>query len=148
MVDNQDDPFEEMIKKVRKTNIYMKSTDNRITDRYNTLVDPKDVIFYPRVDVSLNQFRKEEAKLTKSLRKRGSSFLELFRKRLASIDGKRERISITLFVDIQDGLLIQKGTFGPFTMDIPRLSKRDICTDSWYTHFWTIILRFCQPRKY
>ena len=81
---------------------------------------------YQRKDVSLNEFRKEEARLTKSMNRRGSSFQNLFERRLTRMGGKRERISITLIVDILDGLRITRKSYGPLTTNVPRLSTRDM----------------------
>lgn len=121
------------MKKVHKSNRRIKSVDDKITDKYNALTQSKkDVIVYPKVNVSLNKFRKEEAKLTKSLKK-NSSFLKLFEKRLDSNEGERESVSITLFVDIRDGLIVNENTYGPFIMDVPKLSKYDIYKFMVYT---------------
>ena len=101
------DPFERTMNKIRKLNKRTKAVGDAITDRYDTLMKTnEDVIVYPKMNVSLNKFRKEEAKLTKSMRKEGSLFLKLFEKRLGGIEGPRETISITLFVEIREGLLV------------------------------------------
>ena len=67
------------------------------------------------------------------MRKKGSSFLKLFRRRLNSIGGVWERISITLSVNIRDGLIINDKTYGPFYTNIPQLGNRDMYKFMVYT---------------
>lgn len=130
----EDNPFEQVMKNVNKSSKSIKSENDKITKRYKRLTKSKaDVLIYPKENVSLNKFRKEEAKLTESMRKKGSSFFKLFEKRLDSIKGKREKISITLFVDIRDGLTIDDKTYGPFDISVPQLSKRDMYKFMVYT---------------
>ena len=114
-----------LMKKVHKMDNEIKKIDNEIQNKYNAF--PKtDVIIYPKIDVSLNKFRKYEARLTKTMRIKNSSFQKLFEKRLHSIKGIWERISITLHVDIWNGLLVTEKTYGPFTIDVPRLNNDDM----------------------
>ena len=128
------DPFERTMNKVHKLNNRTKLVDDAISDRYGALTKSnEDVIIYPKMNVSLNKFRKEEAKLTKSMRKEGSSFQKLFEKRLDGIEGPQETISITLFVEIKEGLLVVEKTYGPFDMDVPQLSKHDMYKFMVYT---------------
>ena len=90
-----------------------------------------EIIMYSKVHVSLNEFRMDEMKLTKS--NKNASFRELFQRRLTEIKGHREKISITLYVDIQDGLIENKKSYGPFTVDVPRLDRRDMYKFMVYT---------------
>ena len=116
-----------LMKKVKRSEQKIKKIDNEIQNKYNAIPSLKtDVIIYPKMVVSLNKFRKDEARLTKSMRKKNSSFQKLFEKRLHSIKGIWERISITLHVDIWNGLLVTEKTYGPFTIDVPRLNNDDM----------------------
>ena len=69
--------------------------------------------------------------------KKGSSFRNLFGKRLDTIQGHREDISITLFVDIIDGISIESKSDGPFKVSVPQLSLKDT-TNLWFLHYWRI----------
>ena len=47
--------------------------------------------------------------------------------------GPRENISITLFVDIADKMNVESKSYGPFKVDIPKLSLKDIHIHGFYT---------------
>ena len=112
----------------------IKKIDDIIQNKYNTFTTQKtDVINYVKKDVSLNRFRIHEAGLSKTMKMKDSSFRKLFEKRLLNIKGVRERISITLNVDILNGLIVTKKSYGPFEMDIPQLSIEDMYRFMVYT---------------
>ena len=98
----------------------IKRMDETIQNKYETLQTGNVVITYPKIDVSLDKFRKEETRLTQTINKKGPSFLNLFEKRINKIPGKREKISVTINVDIWDGIITTSKTYGPFTMKIPQ----------------------------
>ena len=115
-------PFDETMKKIKRKAKKSKSEFDRVTEKFERLFSTKpNVVMYPKESVSLDEFRREEAELTGKYKK-GSSFVNLFEKRLESIEGRRENISITLFVDINNGLITEKKTYGPFETTIPDLS--------------------------
>lgn len=99
--------IDKLMNNVHKSDKKIKKIDNEIQNKYNTFSTQKtDVINYIKKDVSLNRFRIHEARLSKTMRKKNSSFQKLFEKRLLNIKGSQERISITLDVDILNGLII------------------------------------------
>ena len=75
-------------------------------------------------NVSLNAFRKEEAKLTNQLRIKRSSSRNLFGKRLDTIPRQRENKSVTLFVDIAVNMNVESKRYGPFKVNSPKLSMK------------------------
>ena len=129
-----EDPLEKNMKKIRKVKRQTQKAVDAVDEKYSNLASKmKDFIVYPKMTVSLNRFRKEELKLSNSPAKRGSSFAKLFGKRLNNISGERVKISITLFVDIRDGMIIEDKTYGPFSVEVPRLSNHDMYKFMVYT---------------
>ena len=140
------DPFEKTMRKVYKTNtkIYdtnkkIYDTNKKITEKYNALNkveeddsdDGENIIEYPKIKVSLRKFRLEEARRTNTVRKKNSSFLKLFGKRLDSMEGEQKKVSNTLYVDIKhaddhDDVNVQEKIYGPFMTDMPKLSNNDM----------------------
>ena len=146
------DPFEKTMRKVYKTNTKIYNTNKNITEKYNALNkveedddsdDGENIIEYPKREVSLQKFRIEEARRSNTVRKKASSFLKLFGKRLDSMEGERKKVSILLYADIKDvshkfdldkvNETIEKKTYGPFMMDMPKLSKNDMYKFMLYT---------------
>ena len=100
------------------------------------------VITFAKKTISLAQFRHEElalANLTPDTL--GTSFLQLFKARLAKIPMGRERVQITLSVNVANEiqtkskgikkttrktLIIQQKTYGPFKTSIPKLINEDM----------------------
>ena len=124
-----DDPFADppVEKKVESEYEQIQSAKpfDEIDERYRQLYENMgDVINYPMKNVSLDEFRKEEAKLTNNFKK-GSSFVKLFGKRIRKIRDVRV-ISITLFVNIDKNLTTLKKSFGPFQEEVPKLSLDDM----------------------
>ena len=107
---------------------------NAVENKYDNIKDSvmmlkprlQYTIFYPPVNVSLEQFRNEELRLTKSSARKGSSFLNLFGKRLTRMPGDSEQVSITINVEITDGLNTFEKTYGPFVTKVPKLGIRDL----------------------
>ena len=139
------------MRKVYKMNTKIYDTNKKITEKYNALNkveeddsdDDENIIEYPKRQVSLQKFRIEEARRSNTIRKKGSSFLKLFGKRLDSMEGERKKVSITLYADIKDisnkfdldklNENIEEKTYGPFTMDMPKMSKNDMYKFMMYT---------------
>ena len=123
----KEDPLDETMNKVKSMNIKIRAKIDKITKKFKKVMKPKpDILIYPKENVSINKSRKEEARMTGLMKKKDSSFVKLFDKRLDSIEGHREKISITLFVDIKDALINDSKTHGPFDMEVPQLSKHDM----------------------
>ena len=107
-----------------------------IEGKYQKIVskdEEEKIIVYLKIDISLRDLRDREIKLSKDKNRAKLSFMELFRERLSLIPGKRDKISITLNVDIRDKSDIEKKTYGPFDMEIPKLSKQDMYRFMVYT---------------
>ena len=125
------DPFDEEMNKVRRMERKMNKMNESVENKYKSLQTGNVVITYPKTNVSWNKFRREENRFTKTTRK-GSSFFNLFEKRIDKIPGEREKISITINVDIWNGIITSK-TYGPFTTKIPRLDRYDMYKFMVYT---------------
>ena len=112
----------------------LKSETDKITMRYNKLFRKSEVITYPKKYVSIDRLRREETSIASDA-KDGSSFVNLFKKRLESIKGNKETVSMTLNVDITDENenVTEEKTYGPFVTEIPKLSKNDMYKFMVYT---------------
>lgn len=117
-------PFDRKMDKIRRTEREINKMSESVENKYMMLQSGEVVITYPKINVSMNRFRKEESRLT--FNKKGSSFFHLFERRLSTVPGKREKISITVNVDIWNGIITTSKTHGPFSMKIPKLSKYDM----------------------
>ena len=123
-------------------------------------VQKKSKITYPKITISLNEFRREEVKLSK-FSKKGSSFFSLFGQRIKGNEGKT--VSVILDVDIETGDsyckykknskktdeyniksdkvikqigggFVVKKTYGPFTVEFSKNhTKRDAYKFMMYT---------------
>ena len=120
------DPFDKEMNKVRRMERKLNKMDETIENKYQSLQTGNVVITYPKIDVSMNKFRKEENPFTKTINKKGSSFFNLFEKRINKIPGEREKISIAINVDIWNGIITTSKTYGPFTMKITQLDRCDM----------------------
>ena len=107
---------------VKKIEDELKSELEKTTAKYNKM---REVVIYPIESISMDKFRKEEAVLAGNFKK-GSSFVNLFSRRLDGMKGERETVSITLFVEISTNLTTEEKTYGPFETEIPNLSKKDM----------------------
>ena len=91
-----------------------------------------------KISVSLQDMRDEELKRARvSKYKKQSSFQNLFHERLEQMPGKRERAQITINAVIEHTIgnrteFIDK-TYGPFKMEVPKLSKPDMYKFLMYT---------------
>ena len=86
---------------------------------------------YPMIKATLQQYRKEEMKMSTDSKRNKKSFSELFETRIDNIKGDTEKVSLFITVEITKSLLgleenVFKRTYGPFTVDIPKgLSTQD-----------------------
>ena len=91
-----------------------------------------------KISVSLQDMRDEELKRARvSKYKKQSSFQNLFQERLEQMPGKRERVQSTINGVIEHTIgnrteFIDK-TYGPFKMEVPKLSKPDMYKFLMYT---------------
>ena len=91
-----------------------------------------------KISVSLQDMRDEELKRARvSKYKKQSSFQNLFQERLEQMPGKREGAQITINAVIEHTIgnrteFIDK-TYGPFKMEVPKLSKPDMYKFLMYT---------------
>ena len=91
-----------------------------------------------KIPVSQQEMRNEELKRARvSKYKKHSSFQNLFHERLEQMPGKRERAQITIHAVIEHTIgnrteFIDK-TYGPFKMEVPKLSKPDMYKFLMYT---------------
>ena len=88
--------------------------------------------------VSLQDMRDEElAKARVSKYMKDSSFQNLFHDRLNQMPGKREKVQITIQADMEHTLgnrrQILEKSYGPFKMEVPKLSKQDMYKFLMYT---------------
>ena len=88
--------------------------------------------------VSLQDMREEELKRARvSKYKKQSSFQNLFHERLEQMPGKRERAQITINAVIEHTISnrteFTDKTYGPFKMEVPKLSKPDMYKFLMYT---------------
>ena len=134
------DPFEKMMIKVNKQGKNINEQTALINDKYSKLVTKeKKVHNYPIIKATLNQYRKDEMKLSNDKNKRLKSFVDLFAKRLNEMQGKEETVSITIHVKLSHLLrgmneTVSEHTYGPFTVDKPvNLSIPDTYKFALYT---------------
>ena len=91
-----------------------------------------------KIPVSLQDMRDEELKRARvSKYKKQSSFQNLFHERLKQIPGKRERAQITIHAVIEHTIgnrtEYTDETYGPFKMEVPKLSRPDLYKFLMYT---------------
>ena len=102
------DPFEKPMIKANNKDRDINEQSYNINSRYQNLmsnqndtVSTQKIRDYPMIKVSLSSLRKDELKRRSSNNKTGTSFIELFEKRLNQIQGDRETVSINLDVEIR-----------------------------------------------
>ena len=88
-----------------------------------------------KIPVSLQDMRDEELKRARvSKYKKQSSFQNLFHEKLEQMPGKRERAQITINTVIEHTIGDRTDkTYGPFKMEVPKLSKPDMYKFLMYT---------------
>ena len=91
-----------------------------------------------KIPVSLQSMRNEELKRARvSKYKQQSSFQNLFHERLEQMPGKRERAQITINTVIEHTIgnrtEFTDKTYGPFKMEVPKLSEPDMYKFLMYT---------------
>ena len=84
----------------------------------------RDIVYYPKIGVSLDAFRRDEASKVNNYQMK-SSFADLFKNRIDQIPGDRILLSVQPFVTIQTGLTEENRTFGPFDMEVPELDGKE-----------------------
>ena len=84
----------------------------------------RDIVYYPKIGVSLDAFRRDEAAKVNNF-KQGSSFADLFKNRLDQMPGDRVLLSVQPFVTIETGLQEEDRSFGPFDIEIPELDGKE-----------------------
>lgn len=152
------------IKKRIRQGSYIDRASNKINLKYN-LVDNTDhndnIRTYPIIPISLDEFRRHEVNISKNA-KFGSSFMNLFRKRLLTMNKKTQKASIVINVVISTGINVistgikssrdefqipnrsvlkqsrdnneVKKTYGPYVVQIPdNISKIDTYKFMLYT---------------
>lgn len=134
------DPIERTMKKVIKQDKNINEQTALINDKYSKLVTKeKKVHNYPIIKATLDQYRKDEMKLSNDKNKRLKSFVDLFAKRLNEMQGKEQTVSITIHVKLSHLLrgmneTVSEHTYGPFTVDKPvNLSIPDTYKFALYT---------------
>lgn len=80
--------IDEKMNKIQKIKHEIDTIEQDIKNNHEMIQTKNNVITYPKMDVSLNRFRKEKSRLTKTMNKKGSSFLKLFERRISKIPGK------------------------------------------------------------
>ena len=125
-------PFERTMKKVNKQDKNINEQTSLINDRYTKLVtDEKKVTHYPMIKATLDEFRREEIRRSNDKNKRLKSFVDLFGKRLNEMQGRRDKVSIRIHIELSHALrgmieTVSEHTYGPFTVNKPyNMSKRD-----------------------
>lgn len=92
---------------------------------------------YPMIEATLEQYRKEEMKMSADPKRNKKSFYELFKARKDNKKGERETVSITVYV-LTDSFNLR--TYKPFIVDIPKgLNTRDTYKFALYTLLTNII---------
>ena len=96
------------------------------------------IIRLDKIPVSQQDMRNEELKRARvSKYKKHSSFQNLFHERLEQMPGKRERAQITIHAVIEHTIgnrtEFTDKTYGPFKMEVPKLSKPDMYKFLMYT---------------
>ena len=128
------DPIERMMKKVIKRDKNINEQTSLINDRYSKLVtDERKVTHYPMIRATLDEFRRDEVRRSNDKDRRLKSFVYLFGKRLDEMQGRRDKVSIKIHIEITNALhgfnrneSVSKHTYGPFTVNKPyNMSKRD-----------------------
>ena len=84
----------------------------------------RDIVYYPKIAVSLDAFRRDEAAKVNNF-KQGSSFADLFKNRIDQMPGDRVLLSVQPFVTIETGLQEEDRSFGPFDIEIPELDGKE-----------------------
>ena len=125
-------PIERMMKKVNKQDKKINEQTSSINDRYSKLfTDEKKVTHYPMIRATLDEFRKEEIRRSNDKNRRLKSFVNLFGKRLNEMQGRRDKVSIRIHIELTHALrgmneTVSEHTYGSFTTNKPyNMSKRD-----------------------
>ena len=125
-------PIERMMKKVKQQDKNINEQTSSINDRYSKLfTDEKKVTHYPMIRASLDEFRKEEIRRSNDKNRRLKSFVNLFGKRLNEMQGRRDKVSIRIHIELTHALrgmneTVSEHTYGSFTTNKPyNMSKRD-----------------------
>ena len=104
----------------------------------NKITNNAPIIALDKIAVSLQEMRDEELKRARvSKYQQQSSFQNLFHERLEQMPGKRERAQITINTVIEHTIdsrtEFTDKTYGPFKMEVPKLSEPDMYKFLMYT---------------
>jgi len=137
----KESPFERTLRGVNKQNKNIDKQTASINDKYSKLfINEKKVTHYPMIKATVDEFRKEEIKISDDKHRRLKSFVDLDKKRLDDMEGKREKVSIRIHIKLSHVLrgmneTVSEHTYGPFTTYKPNnMSKRDEYKFALYTH--------------
>ena len=125
-------PLEETLIEIRKKDTELQARTDELERKYVKMLTGQDIVMYPKENVSLDEFRREEAAKVNKFGK-NSAFVDLFEDRLDNMAGERETISITIYVTLMTGLIEENKTYGPFETEIPELDRRDMYKYMIYT---------------
>ena len=125
-------PLEETLQEIRQKDAELQAQEDEQERKFVKVTTGQDIVVYPKENVSLDEFRRDEAARVNRFGK-NSAFVDLFEDRLDNMPGERMNISITVHVTITTGLIEENRTFGPFEMEIPELDKNDMYKFMMYT---------------
>lgn len=109
--DFTNDPFERTMVKVNNKKRDIDEQSINIDSKYQNLMSKpvqvamdaastQKIRYYPKIEKTLDKFRKDEMKMSTDKRRRYLSFIDLSETRLNKIPGNRETVSISLDVNI------------------------------------------------
>ena len=123
----QQDPMKQVLDEIRQKDAEQQAKDEkqeaafRVQEqKFEKSKTGRDIVYYPKIGVSLDAFRRDEASKVNNYGTK-SSFADLFKYRLDQIPGDRILLSVQPFVTIQTGFIEENRTFGPFDIAIPEL---------------------------
>ena len=125
-------PFEDTLQEIRRKDAEQQAIIEEQERKYEKMLTGRDIVVYPKISVSLDEFRREEAAKVNKFGK-NSAFVDLFEDRIEKIPGEWDFVAITPLVTIQTGLIEENRTFGPFEMEIPKLDRHDMYKFIMYT---------------
>ena len=127
----QKDPMQQAIDEVRQKDDEFQAINREQDERFRQQEQKfekartgRDILYYPKIAVSLDAFRRDEAAMVNNYQMK-SSFADLFQNRLDQIPGERILLSVQPSVTIQTGLTEENRIFGPFDIMIPELDDKD-----------------------
>ena len=125
-------PLEETLIEIRQKDAEQQAIEDEQERKYVKMLTGQDIVVYPKENVSLDKFRREEAARVNHPGK-NPAFVDLFEERLENMPGEKEIISIIINPTITTGLIQENKTYGPFEVEIPKLNKNDMYKFMIYT---------------